>query len=231
MDQASPPWRVFDAPSAGGSSANEAGPDAPAPGGLSIQPVALLGLVGAFALGIAAVVIAVSSLGGDRVVVGPVADGAASADPDALAAVVVVEVAGAVVSPGLYRLPPGSRVGDAVQAAGGYGPRVDAERLAAELNLAETLSDGARVRVPSRDDPAGGVTGGDGGDSGRENGLVDLNNATQSELEALPGIGPVTATKIMAARDEAPFRTVDELRDRGLVGEKTFESIRALITT
>src|SRR6185437_13397382 len=176
-------------------------------------------------------VIAVGSLGGDRVVDGTGADAVASSDPDAVAAVVVVEVAGAVASPGLYRLPPGSRVGDAVQAAGGYGPRVDVERLGAELNLAATVSDGARIRVPSRDDPAGELSGDGSGDAGGGNGLVDLNKATQSELEALPGIGPVTATKIIAARDEAPFRTIDELRERGLVGEKTFESIRALITT
>ena len=232
MDQTSPPWRVFDAPSTGHSGPNERAADAPTAAGISIQPVALLGLAGAFVLGIAAVVLAVGSMGGDRRVDGPAAGAELNGDPDAVGAVLVVEVAGAVVTPGVYRLPPGSRVGDAVEAAGGYGPRIDVARLA-ELNLAATLTDGARVRVPSRDDPVPVAGGGDGGDAGQAGGasaLVDLNKASQSELEALPGIGPVTATKIMAARDEAPFRTIDELRERGLVGEKTFESIKALIT-
>jgi competence protein ComEA len=118
------------------------------------------------------------------------------------------------------------------------------ERVAQELNLAATLTDGQQIRVPSRDDPARGTgtgssggngaggTGSDGsGNAGGPTGkLVDINTATQAELEALPGIGPVTATKIIASRAEAQFRTVDELRERGLVGEKTFGDLRALIT-
>jgi competence protein ComEA len=59
---------------------------------------------------------------------------------------------------------------------------------------------------------------------------VNLNSASQSELESLPGIGPVTAGKIIESRAGSPFRNVGELRERGLVGEKTFESIKALIT-
>ena len=86
------------------------------------------------------------------------------------------------------------------------------------------------MRVPSRDDPSavpGGGSGGSGG--GGSGGLRFLNTATQAELEELPGIGPVTAQKIMGTRG-GPFRTVEELRERGLVGEKTFEDIRALVT-
>lgn len=231
MQHQSPPWRVFDASPIERTPENAQGGVGPL-GGLPIQPVVLLGLLGALGLAIGAIVIGAGSMGGERLVDGP--GGAAgdfgSAGPDAVPVALVVDVSGAVVNPGLYRLAPGSRVGDAVQAAGGYGPRVNVERVAGELNLAAALTDGARIRVPSRDDPPDSA-GGDADQGGSGTGLVDLNKASQSELESLPGIGPVTATKIMAAREEAPFHSIDELRERGLVGEKTFDSIRALITT
>jgi competence protein ComEA len=136
-------------------------------------------------------------------------------------------------------LPPGSRVGDLIGAAGGYGPRVDTARAEQELNLAATLRDGDQVRVPSRDDSTAGATGrptgaagGDGstGGTGSAGGTVDINTATQAQLEELPGIGPATAQKIIAAREEAPFAAVEELRTRGVLGEKTFEKLRELVT-
>jgi competence protein ComEA len=191
----------------------------------------------------AAIVVATGGLpgagtGGGSVVVtasdGPAGSGGGGTE-------IVVDVAGAVVTPGVYRLPRGARVGDALSAAGGFGPRVDAVRAAAELNLAAVLEDGARIIVPSRDDPAptdgpSGEGGGSGNESGGAGGggtgggLVDLNTATQAELEALPGIGPVTATKIIDSRADEPFTSVDDLRTRKLVGAKTFESLRDLVT-
>ena len=143
---------------------------------------------------------------------------------------VVVDVQGAVVQPGVIHLPVGSRIGDAIAAAGGFGPRVAAERVGRELNLAALIRDGDKIVVPSRDDDPAATAGG-GGSAGASpgSGPIDLNRATASELDALPGIGPVTANKIIAARDEQPFATVDDLRSRKIVGAATFDKIKDLL--
>jgi competence protein ComEA len=236
VDQSSPPWRVFDGPAATPARAADAAVDSPAASGLTSggQALAVLGVAGAAIVGVLAVVIALGGSGGETIA-GP-EDGFDALSSDRAAAAggeIVIDVAGAVVAPGVYRLPSDARVGDAIEAAGGFSPRVDADRVGAELNLAAALADGEQVRVPSRDDvqptARGGGSGGTaGGDAGA--GAIDLNTASQSELESLPGIGPVTAGKIIEARSENPFRSIDELRERGLVGEKTFEDIRALVT-
>ncbi len=169
---------------------------------------------------------------------GPAGAGSASGSP-ATPAPLVIDVAGAVRRPGVYRLDPGSRVVDAVAAAGGYGPRVDAE-AASRINLAAPLRDGEQVRIPSRDDavplsPAaaadtGGGGGSGGGTASSSGALVDINTASAAQLDTLPGVGPATAAKIIAAREEAPFASVEELRSRGVVGEATFGKIRELVT-
>jgi competence protein ComEA len=146
----------------------------------------------------------------------------------AAAAPLVIDVAGAVARPGIVHVPPGSRVGDAIRLAGGFGPRADLAATTSLLNLAAPLADGTKVLVPELGHgstrPATGPSG-----SGR-GGLVDLNHATQAELEELPGIGPVTAGKIIQARDEQPFGSVDELRGRAVIGPSTFDKVRELVT-
>ena len=142
----------------------------------------------------------------------------------------VVEVAGAVVRPGVYTLPGGSRIGDAIALAGGFSVSVDAAAANAALNLAAPAVDGTKVQVPVRGAATPSVPRAAGGGTTGGTNAVDLNSASQSELEALPGIGPVTAKKILDARAEAPFRAVDDLRTRKLVGQSTFEKIRALVS-
>ena len=247
MQPSTPSWRVFDSPVDERSSTG-AEPSSPGASHASaiatIQPnvlLALAGLIGALVIGAVAVVVAIGGAGPGAVEGPETGFGVAASAQTASAGIdrrIVVDVAGAVGRPGLYQLAAGARVGDAIDAAGGFSPRVDVDRVGRELNLAASLADGDQVRVPSRDDPSeapgSGVGTGSGGSDGSGQsggaGLVNLNSSTQAELEGLPGIGPVTAGKIIAARTEAPFRSVDELRERGLVGEKTFEQIRALVT-
>jgi competence protein ComEA len=134
---------------------------------------------------------------------------------------VVVDVAGAVARPGVVRLSYGTRVGDAIAAAGGVTPDADL----GSLNRAALLRDGARVYVPHLGEtpPAGSV----GSEAETK---VDLNHASPLELEALPGIGPATATRIVHSRDQRPFTRVDELQTRGLVNARVLADIRDLLT-
>jgi competence protein ComEA len=142
----------------------------------------------------------------------------------------VVDVEGAVQRPGLHRLSSDSRVGDAIEAAGGYSATVDIAAAAAQLNLAERLTDGAKVHVPVLGEVPGEPprpTG--GGEVPAPGGLIDVNKATAEELESLPGIGEVTADKIITAREEAPFVSIEDLVTRSVVGPATMEKIRELI--
>ncbi|MDP8904673.1 MAG: ComEA family DNA-binding protein [Chloroflexota bacterium] len=163
------------------------------------------------------------------------ADAPTSSPTQSAPAEIIVDVEGAVERPGLHRLPSGSRVGDAVRAAGGYSAQVDIGAAARRLNLAAVVSDGEQVYVPLRgEEEEAGASTSPGAQApavaGPPDGLIDVNTASAAQLETLPGIGPVTAAKILGARDEAPFETVDDLLARKVVGPATMEKIRALIT-
>jgi competence protein ComEA len=155
------------------------------------------------------------------------ATGSASPAPEVR---LVVDVGGAVARPGVYHLPSGSRVADAIDAAGGYAATVDASLVDRQLNLAAPVTDGQKIRVPVRGEnpPADGM--GQGGETAGGTGPIDLNRASAEALDTLPGIGPVTAAKIIAAREEQPFTSVDDLLARKVVGTATMEKLRPLVT-
>lgn len=149
---------------------------------------------------------------------------------------VVVHVAGAVTKPGVVELRAGARVIDAVEAAGGALPQADLDRL----NLAAKLTDGQRVLVQKVGDPPAvaepaGVTGsgaaGSGAGAQAGSGPINLNTATQAELEALPGIGPTLAKAILDERQHrGGFRSVNELREVRGIGAKRFEDLKSQVT-
>ena len=137
---------------------------------------------------------------------------------------VAVHVAGRVRRPGLVRLPAGSRVLDAVRAAGGTTPGADLDAV----NLARKLVDGEQVRIPARGQaaapPPAGVPG------AQAAGPLDLNTATAEQLDTLPGVGEVTAGRIVAYRTAHPFTSVDELLEVPGIGQRRFEQLKDLVT-
>jgi competence protein ComEA len=158
-------------------------------------------------------------------------------EPTTAASPMLVHVAGAVVAPGVYALPPGARVRDAVNAAG--GPAADA--TLDELNLATPLADGQRVEVPHLGDPdgSGGVTGGAPGAAGppgtggapTPSAPLDLNRATAAELDALPGVGPSIAAAIVAQREAVGgFDAVEDLLEVRGIGEARLAELQPLVT-
>ena len=145
---------------------------------------------------------------------------------------VVVDVVGAVRRPGLYRLAQGARVADAVARAGGSTRKADLSLV----NLAALVSDGEQVVVPRRGagvTAAGGAGGGVAGASGASGipmGPVHLNGATVEQLDALPGIGPVTAQKIVDYRQKhGAFTSVDELDAVSGIGPARLDQLRDLV--
>ena len=145
---------------------------------------------------------------------------------------IVVDVEGAVVSPGIRELPAGSRIADAIEAADGYA--ADADLAAAIIiNLAQPLTDGQQVRVPRIGEQAAAAapsTAAGAASGGGQSGQVNLNTATPEQLEALPGIGEVTVQKIVAARQERPFASLQEAVDRGIINRGQLEDIQGVAT-
>ena len=160
--------------------------------------------------------------------------------PSAGAGSVVVHVTGAVIRPGVVTLGEGSRVNDAIGAAGGISPDADTQ----QLNLARVLTDGEQIRVPRIGEvlpdpapqPGAAVTPGTGTAPGKPgagsaSGTVNINTASASDLEKLPGIGPALAQRIVEYRDShGPFASVDALTDVPGIGKAKLEALREQAT-
>jgi competence protein ComEA len=146
---------------------------------------------------------------------------AAAAAPATQRTLVVVDVVGAVRDPGLYRLPQGSRIADALARAGGATRKADLDLV----NLAAPLADGSQIVVPSRSAAASAESG-----PSSPAGPVHLNSATEADLDALPGVGPVTAQKILDYRQQhGAFGNVDELDAIPGIGPKRLDQLRELV--
>jgi competence protein ComEA len=136
---------------------------------------------------------------------------------------VVVDVTGAVREPGVYRLPAGSRVDDAVKRAGGETGKAELD----SVNLAARLADGQQVVVPELVPGGGAVGTATGGAGAEEDGPISLGTATAADLDTIDGIGPVTAEDIIKFREEhGGLSSVDQLDQISGIGPATMESLR-----
>lgn len=144
---------------------------------------------------------------------------------------ILVDIEGAVVKPGVYKLPQESRIQDGLVAAGGLSAQADREYISKNLNLAIKLTDGSKVFIPFIGEAVEGVavlnTSNMSSEGIAVGALININTASQSQLDSLPGIGPVTAQKIIAGR---PYGSIDDLLSKKIVGSKVFEQIKGKIT-
>ncbi len=135
-----------------------------------------------------------------------------------------IHVSGSVVHPGLYQVPPGSRVAEAINLAGGLTPDAASDRI----NLAARVQDGQKIIVPSVNDP---LVHNQSGDPTPLEGLVDINTADADELTQLPGIGPTRAADILRYRqNNGPFDTIEDIQKVPGIGPVMFENIKDWIT-
>lgn len=139
---------------------------------------------------------------------------------------IVVDVEGAVNKPGIYTLPENSREQDAVKAAGGVSPKADLGAIAKGMNMAAKLSDGMKLYIPFvGEQPAASM--GDHSVAGASTGSISINSASESQLESLPGVGAVTAGKIIANR---PYSSLEDLTAKKAVTNSVFQKIKDLIS-
>ncbi len=139
-----------------------------------------------------------------------------------------VDVSGAVMDPGVYTLPSNSRVEDAIKAAGGVTGAADPMYLSKSLNLAQKVSDGMKVFIPEAGQFSSQGSSPSVAGASSENSLININSAGLSELDQLPGVGPVGAQKIIDGR---PYGSIEELFTKKAVTRSVYEKIKELVST
>lgn len=139
---------------------------------------------------------------------------------------ITIDIEGAVMKPGVYALRAEGRVQDALIAAGGLSQDADRQKVAQTLNLAAPLTDSAKIYIPAVGEEMAASDGSSTGSSGTGvagSKTVNINQASESDLDALPGVGPVTAQKIISSR---PYQSVQDLLDKKVVGASVFTKIK-----
>lgn len=135
-----------------------------------------------------------------------------------------VDVSGAVGTPGVYSLTSDSRVEDAIKAAGGLKSDANQEYISKSLNLSQKIADGMKIYVPFEGESGAGVVSGVAVTP--QSSIVGVNSASADQLDSLPGVGPVTAQKIISGR---PYQTLDDLVNNKVVSQSEFTKIKDLI--
>jgi competence protein ComEA len=185
-----------------------------------------VGFVGLMLLGYGLIGLGASSSGSNDVIF----EKADSSQGSSQSANLVVDVEGAVVSPGVYNLPRESRIKDALVASGGVSAQADRIWVSKNLNLALKIIDGAKIYIPfegeKQSSPSLSGSTGDNSAIGTA-GSININSASEKELDGLPGVGPVTAQKII---DNRPYQTLEELVSKKAVSSKVLDSIKDKIT-
>lgn len=141
-----------------------------------------------------------------------------------------VDISGAVKTPGVFEFSSDDRISDAIERAGGLSDNADTDFVSKNLNQAQVLTDGMKIYIPFEGEEESTILGTSSNfesSSTSEGGLINLNTASESELDSLPGIGPARAQDIIAGR---PYDTVNDLLIRKVVGSSVFNDIKDLVT-
>jgi competence protein ComEA len=142
-------------------------------------------------------------------------------------ALIMIDIGGGVEHPGVYELPHGSRVEDAIQSAGGLSDDADEAGIGKAVNRARVLTDGEKIFIPEKDMVKGVKTENQKSSGIQKNSFVSVNTASLTELDTLPGIGEATARKIIDGR---PYVALEDLVTRKVVSMSVFEKIKEMIS-
>ena len=155
------------------------------------------------------------------------------AEPIVIDEIIIIDIAGEIVSPGVYSLKEGSRIIDAIEIAGGLTEKADVRFI----NRAEMIFDGSKIYIPSKEESTDTSIGTTYTTAGRTtvtigaNQLININTASSEELQKIPGVGPSTAEKIIAYRTTyGKFKTIEDLINISGIGNKTLEKMKGYIT-